>query len=90
MIFFAFTWTLYLFLYGWDHSQPSVYRAVISYWWYWINMYISIRLQIKMLLPMMEKHVAEDKPGYLDPYIERFKKWLRDLSAGGEDTAILE
>lgn len=53
-------------------------------------MYISIRLQIKMLLPMMEKHVAEDKPGYLDPYIERFKKWLRDLSAGGEDTAILE
>jgi hypothetical protein len=38
----------------------------------------------------MEKHVREDKPGYLDPYIGRLKKWLRDSFAGGEATATLD
>jgi hypothetical protein len=89
MFVFALSWMLLLFLYGWDESQPFVYRASASYWWYWINLYISIRLQIKMLLPLMEKHVKEDKPGYLDLYIERFKAWLISF-VGGEATAIAE
>lgn len=89
MFFFAFTWMLYLFFYGWNESYPFVYRASASFWWYYANLYISIRLQIKMLLPLMEKHVREDKPGYLDPYIERFKEWLTSF-AGGEATSIVE
>ena len=86
MIFFLLSWMALLIYYGWDDSQPYLYRANASYWWYWINFYIHIRIQIKILLPLMEKHVREDKPGYLDPYIERFKAWLRERIsyAGGK------
>jgi hypothetical protein len=76
-----------LIFYGWNENYPFVYRANASYWWWWINLYIHIRIQIKMLIPLMNRHFKEDKPGYLDPCIERFKIWLKSF-AGGEATTI--
>lgn len=88
MIFFILTWVALLIFYGWNDSYPYFHRANASYWWYWINLYIHIRIEIKILIPLMEKHVREDKPGILDPYIERFKAWLRGRIsfAGGKAT----
>ena len=83
MIFWA-VGTVALIPVVFNDAYTFVSRANLNYWWYWINMYVSIRIQIKMLLPLMEKHMHEEKPGYLDPYIERLKTWTRSrvLSAG--------
>lgn len=92
LFFWVITWALLLFVYCWNSEYPYIYRANVSYWWYWLNFYIHIRIQIKMILPLMEKHVHEDKPGYLDPHIERFKAWLKERtsSAGGKGITSVE
>jgi hypothetical protein len=49
-------------------------------------MYINIRLQVRMIQPLIEKRVYSDKPGLLDPSIGRIREWLRGriLFAGGK------
>jgi len=76
--------TVALLPYVMNPTVDFILRANVNYWWFWINMYVSIRIQIALLIPMMERHVHENKPGYLDPYIERLKTWTRSkvLSAG--------